>query len=68
MSIFNKCKVIELDLYNDPKDKIMNLKKKKKYDPKAYTFTKLKEYGLNSIRSPRRIPKSLSKELNKEKH
>ena len=43
----------------------MNLELIKKYDPKEYHFTKLKEYGLNSVRSARRIPSKLSKELNK---
>ena len=65
-AILYKCKVIELDLYNEPNNPIMNLKLIKKYDPKKYTFDKLKTYGLNFVRSARRIPKKLSKELNKE--
>ena len=64
-AILYKCKVIELDLYDEPKNPIMNLELIKKYDPKEYQFTKLKEYGLNSVRSARRIPSKLSKELNK---
>lgn len=64
-AILYKCKVIELDLYDEPKNPIMNLELIKKYDPKEYQFAKLKEYGLNSVRSARRIPSKLSKELNK---
>ncbi len=63
-AILYKCKVIELDLYNEPKKPIMNLELIQKYDPKKYPFIKLKEYGLNSVRSPRRIPNKLSKILN----
>ena len=63
-AILYKCKVIELDLYNEPKSPIMNLELIKKYNPQKFPFTKLKEYGLNSVRSPRRIPSKLSKILN----
>ena len=44
----------------------MNLKLITKYNQNEYTFSKLKEYGLNSVRSPRRIPDKLSKQLNQE--
>lgn len=64
-AILYKCKVIELDLYDEPKRPTMNLELIQKYDPKKYSFTKLKEYGLNSVRSARRIPSKLSMELNK---
>ncbi len=63
-AILYKCKVIELDIYKDKNDRTMNLKLIKKYNKTKYTFSKLKEYGLNSIRSPRRIPDKLSKHLN----
>ena len=63
-AIIYKCKVTELDIYHDQKDRVMNLKKKKKYDQKEYPFSKLKEFGLNSVRSPRRIPYRLSEKLN----
>ena len=59
-----KCKVVELDLYKDSKEKIMNVELLEKYNPQQYTFSKLKEYGLNSIRSARRIPSKLSQKLN----
>lgn len=64
-AILYKCKVIELDLYDEPKRPTMNLQLLKKYDPKEYPFTELKEYGLNSVRSARRIPSKLSMELSK---
>ena len=63
-AIMYKCKVIELDIYKDKNDRTMNLKLITKYDPTDYTFSKLKEYGLNSVRSPRRVPDKLSKHLN----
>lgn len=63
-AILYKCKVIELDLYNEPKRPIMNLKLIQKYNPDEYPFAKLKKYGLNSVRSARRIPSKLSRELN----
>ena len=65
-AILYKCKVIELDLYDEPQRPVMNLQLIKKYDPKQYTFDKLKEYGLKAVRGPRRIPSKLSKELNHE--
>lgn len=63
-AILYKCQVIELDIYKDKNDCVMNLKLITKYNQNEYTFSKLKEYGLNSIRSPRRIPDKLSKQLN----
>ena len=64
-ALLYKCKVIELDLYDEPKNPTMNLELIKKYNAKEYPFSKLKEYGLNSVRSARRIPSRLSQELNK---
>lgn len=63
-AIIYKCKVTELDIYHDQKDRVMNLNVVKKYDQKEYPFSKLKEFGLNSVRSPRRIPYRLSEKLN----
>ena len=63
-AILYKCQVIELDIYKDKNDCVMNLKLITKYNQNEYTFSKLKEYGLNSVRSPRRIPDKLSKQLN----
>ena len=65
-AILYKCQVIELDIYKDKNDCVMNLKLITKYNQNEYTFSKLKEYGLNSVRSPRRIPDKLSKQLNQE--
>ena len=64
-AIIYKCKVTELDIYHDQKDRVMNLNVVKKYDQKEYPFSKLKEFGLNSVRSPRRIPYRLSEKLNR---
>lgn len=65
-ALLYKCKVIELDLYNEPKRPVMNLYLIKKYDKEKYTFKKLKKYGLNSVRSARRIPLKLAQELDKD--
>ena len=51
-AILYKCQVIELDIYKDKNDCVMNLKLITKYNQNEYTFSKLKEYGLNSVRCP----------------
>lgn len=70
--ILYKCEVLEIDIpytYQDKNlsmSKVMKIKLLKSYDKDKYTFAKLKEYGINSIRGPRSITKELSIELNKE--
>lgn len=44
---------------------IMKLKLLKKYNQTTFSLDKLKEYGVKTIRGPRRVPEKLSKELNK---
>ena len=65
-AILYKCKVRELDLYDEPENPVMNLELIKKYNPKDYTFDKLKTLGVKSVRSPRRISKQLSEALKEE--
>ena len=70
--IMFKCKVIEVNIPYDYKDKnvsmkfVMRIKLLKKYDNDEFTFDKLKEYGVTSIRSPRKAPSRLCQELDKE--
>ena len=61
-----KCKVKELNIYNDLNDRVMNLEMIEKFNTNKFPFKKLKEYGLNSVRSPRRIPTKLSEFLKDE--
>ena len=65
-AILYKCKVREFDLYDEPENPVMNLELIKKYNPKDYTFDKLKTLGVKSVRSPRRISKQLSEALKEE--
>ncbi len=45
--------------------KVMRIKLLKRYDNKEYSLDKLRNYGITTVRGPRTVPKSLSKELNK---
>ena len=45
---------------------IMKIKLLKKYGNNEFTFDKLKEYGVTSIRSPRIVPGRLCQELDKK--
>lgn len=69
-SILYKCKVIEVNIPYKYKDKnismskVMKIKLLKKFNKDAYTFEKLKNYGINSIRGPRTMPKKLSDDIN----
>lgn len=45
---------------------IMKIKLLKKYGNDEFTFDKLKEYGVTSIRSPRRVPSRLCQELDRK--
>jgi len=69
-AILYECTVLKTDIpYNYAADRltihaVMRVKLKKKYDPKYFTFEKLKkEYGIFAVRGPRGIPASLSKAL-----
>lgn len=70
-AILYKCKVVEADIPYDYQDKnltittLMKIKLLQRYDPKQFTFDKLKEdYGIYAVRGPRGVPNSLSHELN----
>lgn len=69
-AIFYKCCVAKTDIpynYSNENVKIrslMKIKLQKKYDPKAFTFAKLKEdFNILAIRGPRSITHSLSEAL-----
>lgn len=71
--IMYKCEAIETDIPYDYKDKnlsinkVMKIKLLKRYNKNEFTFKKLNEFGIKSIRGPRSVTKELSKELNKER-
>ena len=70
-TIIYKCEAIEVNIPYEYQDKnismnhIMKLKLVDRYNEKEYTFSKLNEYGIKTIRGPRRMPETLSKEINK---
>lgn len=45
---------------------VMEIELIDKYDKSLYPFSKLKEFGVNAVRGPRKIPKSLSDFINKK--
>lgn len=70
-AILFQCEAIEVNIpYEYHKQvsihKVMKIKKLKEYPKEAFPFEKLKSYGLTSVRSPRRIPDALRKELHKD--
>lgn len=68
-AILFQCQVVEINIPDNVKTKDhsisydMKLKLLKKYDKEEWPLEKLKEYGVKSIRSPRRLPKILSEKL-----
>ncbi len=68
-AILYKCEVVEVDIPYKYEDKnlsinlAMKIKLLKKYNKEEYSFSKIKEYGITSIRGPRSITESLSKQL-----
>lgn len=70
-AILYKCKVVEADIPYNYEDKnltittVMRIQFLQKYDPKKFSFDRLKkDYGIYAVRGPRGIPNSLSHELN----
>ena len=70
-AILYKCRAVEVDIPYDYQDKnlsittVMKIKLLRRYDPKQFTFDRLKEdYGIYAVRGPRGVPNSLSHELN----
>lgn len=69
-AILYKCEAVEVNIPYEYKDKnismsrVMKIKLLQRFDENTYTFTKLNEYGINSIRGPRSMPEKLSKEIN----
>ena len=71
-AILYKCKVMEVDIPYDYRDKnltintVMKMKLLRRYDQGQFTFDRLKEeYGIYAVRGPRGIPNSLKSELNR---
>ena len=70
-SIIYKFKVIEVNIPYEYKDNNVKMKKVMKinlitrYKKGNLSFSKLKDFGINSIRGPRYMPLSLSKYINK---
>lgn len=69
-AILYKCRAEEVNIPYDYKDKnltitsVMKIKLLKRYDPKRFTFERLKsDYGIYAVRGPRGVPNSLSHEL-----
>ena len=68
-AILFQCEVVEINIPTNSKNSNysisydMKLRLVKKYDKEKWPLEKLKEYGVKAIRSPRRIPKTLSQEL-----
>lgn len=70
--IMHKFKVIEVNIPYEEKNenleikKVMRINLLKSYEKGKYSFDKLKEFGVNSVRGPRYMPLSLSKYINKK--
>lgn len=68
------CEAITVDIpyqYADENvhmSRVMRLKKIKQYSPSFLPFSRLKSYGINAVRGPRRIPYSMSCELERHRH
>ncbi len=58
------CKV--LDGPPEKEDSTVTLELIKRYDDKVFSFETLKHYGVSAVRSARRLPESLIKELEKD--
>lgn len=69
-AILYQCVVLESDIPYEYKDKNIKMKKamriqlKHRYKEDEFTFSFLKEFGVNAIRGPRSVPESLQKVLN----
>jgi len=70
-AILYQCEVIEIDVPYQYQDKNLTIKKAmrlklvKRYKKDDYTFSKLKKYGVTSIRGARHLPEELERELNR---
>lgn len=70
-SIMYKFKVIEVNIPYEYKDenvkmqKVMKIALITRYDKGKFSFSKLKEFGINAVRGPRYMPLDLSKYINK---
>ena len=59
-AIMYQCEVVEADI-SSQYSKNMRLKLLREYDQKEFSLEKLKQFGLKSVRSARRVPVKLSK-------
>lgn len=69
-AILYRCRAVEVDIPYNYRDEnlsitaLMKIKLLKRYDPKQFTFEKLKtEYGISALRGPRGVPYGLSHAL-----
>ena len=69
-AILYQCEALEVNIPYEYQDKnlsmsrVMKIKLLRSYPQDQYTFSKLNEYGVRSIRGPRSMPEKLSKEMN----
>lgn len=72
-AILYQCVVLESDIPYEYKDKNIKMKKAMRiqlihrYKEDEFTFSFLKDFGVNAIRGPRSVPESLQKVLNEYK-
>ena len=68
-AILYKCAVMEVNIPYDYADeniqirRVMKIRLLQKYARNFLPFAKLKEYGINAVRGPRKMPLALSKKL-----
>lgn len=71
-AVLYKCEAVQTDIpynYSDGRltiKKLMKLRLVKRYDPKKFTYERLREFGVNSVRGPRSIPEKLRAELERD--
>lgn len=70
-SIMYKCKAIEVDIpwsYSDDNLTVktaMKVELLEKYEPGAWSFARIKQFGVYAVRGPRNMPKELRQEMEK---
>ena len=68
-AILFRCKAIKVDIpyeYESEEltiNRLVRVRLEKRYDPEEFTFSVLKEYGVNAIRGPRSVPHRLDEAL-----
>ncbi len=68
-SIMYKCKAIEVDIPRQYSDENLTVKTAmkvellEKYEPKVWSFERIKQFGVYAVRGPRNMPKELKREM-----